>query len=209
MGNVPLTSDLPPSILREIGKICVAYSRIEWLLNKTIYDVLNVSSAEGRLAVRDPAPDQRVELIEDLMKLNNIKCTVERVGELKTFLKEAKTRRDAVAHGVWLRADGDPTLYLRLINGNWTPLGTVGKTKRRMMLEGLQFTVEDAKEWTALVQTTFKAVQVFHAKIINEMNRMVDAGELPDKRPEPSPHRNRTRDRTSGRRRPPPESSSK
>src|SRR5665811_1799988 len=91
MGNVPLTSDLPPSILREIGKICVAYSRIEWLLNKTIYDVLKVSSAEGRLAVRDPAPDQRVELIEDLMKLNNIKCTVERVGELKTFLNEAKT----------------------------------------------------------------------------------------------------------------------
>jgi hypothetical protein len=185
----------------------VAYSRIEWLLNKTIYDVLNVSSAEGRLAVRDPTPDQRVDLIEDLMRLKGIKNTVERIGDLKSFLKDAKTKRDAVAHGVWLRADGDPTLYLRLVNGTWTPPGTIGKTKRRMMLEGFQFTLQDAKEWTELVQTTFKAVQLFHAVIVNEMNRMVAAGELPDKRPEPSLRRNRSRDQTDDKPRPLPESS--
>lgn len=205
MGNVPLTSELPPSILREIGRICVAYSRIEWLLNKTIYDVLNVSSAEGRLAVRDPSPDQRVDLIEDLMRVKGINPKIERIGELKTFLKEAKTKRDAVAHGVWVRADGDPALYLRLLNGSWTPPGTIGKTKRRMMLEAFQFTIEDAKEWTELVQTTFKAVQLFHAMIIDEMNRMVDAGELPDKRPEPSLHRNRNLDQTADKRPPQPE----
>jgi hypothetical protein len=207
MSNVPLTSDLPPSILREIGRICVAYSRIEWLLNKTIYDVLNVSTAEGRLAVRDPAPDQRVELIEDLMALNGIKPTVERIGDLKSFLKEAKTKRDALAHGVWLRPDGGTTLYLRLINGTWTPPGTTGKIKRRMMLEGFPFTLEEAREWTELVQTTFKAVQIFHAKIINEMNRMVASGELPDKRPEPSPRQNRTRGQTGDKPPRPPRSS--
>jgi hypothetical protein len=206
LGPLPLVSDLPTPILQEIGKICVAFSRIEWLLNKIIYDVLNVTAAEGRLAVRDPVPDHRVDLIEELMKLKNIDPKLTNAGDLKTSLKEAKTKRDAVAHGVWLRPDGESTLFLRLINGTWAPLG-MGKTKRRMLLEGLEFTSEDAKAWRELIESTLTDVQAFHAAIIAEMNRMVDAGTLHDKRPEPSLHPNHSRDQTGDKTRPPPESS--
>ena len=105
------------------------------------------------------------------------------------------------------KADGDSTLYLRLVNDSWTPPGSIGKTKRRMLLEGSQFTTQDAEEWTKLVQTTLTAVQVFHAAIINEMNRMVDAGTLSDRRQEPFLHRNHSRDQTGDKLQPPPESS--
>jgi hypothetical protein len=207
MGPLPITSNISPTILREIGRICVAYSRIEWLLNKTLYDVLNVTPAEGRLAVRDPSPDQRLDLIEELLELKNIKVPIVNISELKAFLKEAKTKRDAVAHGIWLRERGDPTLYLRLINGTWTPPGTKGKTKRRVHLEGLEFNDDDAKLWTAMVQAVYDAVRVLHDAVINEMNRMVDAGTLPDRRPERSLPQRRTQGQTGETPSTPPESS--
>ena len=78
-----------------------------------------------------------------------------------------------------------------------------------MLLEGFQFTVQDAKEWTELVQATLSAVQVFHAAIINEMNRMVDAGTLLDKRPEIFLHPKRSQDQTGDKPQLPPESPGK
>jgi hypothetical protein len=52
MREVPVTTDLPAALFREIGRVVVAYANLEHRLSTMIYVLLGVDPKRGRLAVQ-------------------------------------------------------------------------------------------------------------------------------------------------------------
>ena len=65
------TTKLPALLLREIGRITIAFAAIEHELNLVAYTLLNVSRAEGRLAVTRQNIRSRMALIKQLAEVKS------------------------------------------------------------------------------------------------------------------------------------------
>jgi len=141
------------------------------------------------------------------MKMHDIKLPQFNFGGLKTILSECKTYRDSVAHGVWLREPGTNVIHLRRIHGSWTPPGTIGKTKRRIILEGEEFDTEKGRLWRAAVVAALEVVRDLSVAIDAVLETRIALGTWPEKPFElhqrPRPPRGRTGDKSQ----PPSESS--
>jgi hypothetical protein len=162
---LPVTIHLPPSISREIGRACTYHALIEWLLNRITYQLLGVSDLCGRIAVREPRITDRIDMIIDLMKIREIEVPEINLNELRGILGECSTKRDALAHGIWVKDPKTKQLFLRLSGGTWSPPGTRGKVKRRIDLEAHEFDAHEASLWTAHIEATMKTIKTLHDRI--------------------------------------------
>jgi hypothetical protein len=185
----PITATLPPSILREIGRCCTYHALIEWLLSRTTYLLLGLSDVEGRVSVREPRTTDRLDMIVDLLKLKAISIPEINFSELRQLIQEAATKRDSLAHGIWVR-DSSGSLRLNLSGGQWTPPGDRGKTKRRVTLEALEFDALVASRYTAAVGAAINEVKVLHDLVSKKVEQSATS---PQKCREESQHRDRPR----------------
>ena len=72
MRTAAITTDVPAMMLREIGRVVVAYANLEYLLSEVIYLLLDVDPKRGRLAVREPRATDRLDVIQDLILLSKL-----------------------------------------------------------------------------------------------------------------------------------------
>ena len=75
--DVPIVRDLPPNLMREIGRVIFFHSYVEWRLGLIIYDILHVTKVLSRLVPRDPRAMDQFDLICDLVSLKNVKTGVD------------------------------------------------------------------------------------------------------------------------------------
>lgn len=101
MGSYPVRTDLPEAHLTEIGRLVFQFAFIETQLWTITYHVLGLDKKQGRLAVVQRRAHEQVDLLQVLLELQNIKLPVD-WKTLKAAIKEIKSYRDRVAHGVWL-----------------------------------------------------------------------------------------------------------
>jgi hypothetical protein len=70
---------LPPSMSREIGRIIVYWAFFEHFIQESVWQVLSVSPADGRIAVRQPSVKDRLEMLNDLVnyerRVGTMSCT--------------------------------------------------------------------------------------------------------------------------------------
>jgi hypothetical protein len=152
--ELPITLDLPASLLRQIGKVIITYAALEAKMSRMIYSLLNVDPIAGRLAVRDPRTTDRLDLISDLLKLADITVKAD-ISAIKIVLTKCARERDALAHGLWFRDPKHPgKLFLRLLGGTWTPPGSRGKSKRRTRPEAREYSTQDVKDVFELIEAT-------------------------------------------------------
>jgi hypothetical protein len=109
------TSDLPPSICREIGRIIVHWAHFEHLVQEMVWQTMQVSQQVGRIAVREPRASDRLEMLRDLVKLRNAEWNDELFKSILDRTKLVMARRHLLAHGIW---DEHPT-GLWLMNKTW------------------------------------------------------------------------------------------
>lgn len=93
--------DLPVSHTREIGRIVLAWSFIEHLLQTTIWELMDVDAAFGRLAVREPRAGDRVTLLNDLALLRSITIPAKEFKALRKQVEDCARARNLLAHGAW------------------------------------------------------------------------------------------------------------
>jgi hypothetical protein len=149
----PVVTDLPVSLLREIGRVMVCQAHLEWRLSLILYDLLDLDRTAGRLAVREPRAPEYLDLIQDLMELRQISAAKTDFSALREALVATTNQRDQLAHGIWARPKGSRKVFLRLVKGNWQP-EPQSKVKRKIRPEAPEYDITDAASLVALIQET-------------------------------------------------------
>lgn len=143
MGTHQSDFDLPPSMSRAIGRIMTRWSYIEYILQNTIYALCRLEPEVGRLAVREPRIQDRLDLILDLAAYR--KLTIPQLEiEWKTLrdaLVDSEDFRNVVAHSVWFWSPEHNAWAAHVARGSWPnrPKSDRVSRNKRMSPEGQIF----------------------------------------------------------------------
>jgi hypothetical protein len=136
----PPEYDLPANFSREIGRIVVRWAYFEHAVRRLVWDVLGVDDKIGRIAVRDPRIDDRIEMLGDIAFLKKISIDASSLASLKAKANEVLRWRDLVSHGLWI-----PTSegwLLQMIGGSYPKSYEAEHPKRRVNPEGINVSLE-------------------------------------------------------------------
>jgi hypothetical protein len=147
-----------------MGRVIAAHALVERKLNRIIYRFLSLRPVEARIAIREPRTTDRVDMIADLLSLYDLKVSTN-LDALKQALDKCYKERDALAHGVWLKDEKTGHIFLRLSSGNWQPPGIIKKAKRRIDLEGREYSSDHAKETCRLILGAIDALDGLEREI--------------------------------------------
>lgn len=110
--------DIPANLAEIIGRVIVAYARIEHNLTSLAGLLLQLNKPEMRVALRTPRAVDRLDMALDLFAIKALVPTIDET-DLRGTIEKACTERDMVAHGLWLRHPETGELFLRLTRGSW------------------------------------------------------------------------------------------
>lgn len=136
--------DLPEPFLTEIGRVITRWAYYERMIQSCIRDLIGVSAAEARLALREPRVTERLELMAQLMQLYKGEWDETLYKSIYSRTKRWGTRRDLIAHGVWGFDEKEECWRLEVIRGKWSPeLFKLFRGHRRVMPAAIKVTIED------------------------------------------------------------------
>lgn len=190
-GVTPTLYDLPPSINRELGRIIVRCSYLEFYLQSIIWRLLQITVPMGRIATRMPRAEDRVDMIRDLAIVRKITLDENKLATLKKNIRGIWERRDTLAHGVWTKAPDNRWLVIKQA-GNWPEHLATPVRSRRIMPEALTVNVDALRTITEGLDNTIESAR-----------KLSDLIQLPTP-PEEHPEQFARRDRPQGRRQPKP-----
>jgi hypothetical protein len=148
--------EIPADICREIGRIMVRWAYFEQSVRRTIWGLMDVDERMGRLAVRDPRIDDRIEMIPDLAYLRGVKIDEARIKKLVINAREILKYRDLLAHGIWVRHKGK--WFLQMIGGN-NPADFVSvHRKRRISPEALEVQINNLRACTEAIEAFIEII---------------------------------------------------
>ncbi|PAQ04461.1 hypothetical protein [Mesorhizobium temperatum] len=101
--------ELPDELAALIGRIMVAYEKLEHKLTMLTGVLLQLSKPEARIVLREPRANERLEMALDLFAIKDIQIKTD-TRALSEVLTKATSGRDVLAHGLWLE-NLEPTTY--------------------------------------------------------------------------------------------------
>ncbi len=120
-----------------IGRVISRWGYLEWLLTDITHRVLGMGPKQGRLVVRDARAYERIETIDTLMRLRQLKTNVN-LRELASDLKSAESDRNLLAHGMWIKHPRTGRLHVWFIRGAWRPDPKKPKVSRKIKPEAVR-----------------------------------------------------------------------
>jgi len=149
--EVPIVRNLPPNLMREIGRIIFFHSYMEWRLNLIVFDILRVTKVLSRLVAKDSRAMDQFDLICDLVNLKDVKTDVNLIRLRKSVLS-ASTQRDLLAHGTWVKDPKTKAFLLRIVRGSWKPVKNDKMQKRRSIKSGApKYGIEECRSLSQLI----------------------------------------------------------
>ena len=172
---------IPYHIAATLGRITVCYSLIEHRLSSLAALILQINKAEMRIALRMPRAVDRLDIVLDLFAVKAIPIS-EDTYELRIQLTKVCSRRDNLAHGLWLKHPDTGVLHLRLTRGQWPKDITKGeKIARSVFPQSIPIDLAYCKETLTLCESVLKSVD----KLGAEFDAALQSS--PEKFREPSP----------------------
>ena len=166
--DVPVVRDLPPNLMREIGRVIFFHSYVEWRLGLIIYDILHVTKVLSRLVPRDPRAMDQFDLICDLVSLKNVKTGVDLI-RLRRSLVSATSERDLLAHGTWVRDPKTKAFLLRFVRGAWKPVNTKRvSTKRSTKTRAPKYGIEQCRSLSQLINGIILTVDELYSDTLGQ-----------------------------------------
>ncbi|MGQ0675612.1 MAG: hypothetical protein ACT4N4_05935 [Rhodospirillales bacterium] len=117
MQTMPIVTNLPPTITREVGRVITLWAALDLILSQAVYAALGVGPKGGRLAVIEPRAIDRIEVIKKILSTRQFEPRSPRWKECREDTKAAAKIRDALAHGVWTKKNEN--YLLRFTKGAW------------------------------------------------------------------------------------------
>jgi len=132
----------PASLSREVGRIIVHWAYFEHYLQDIVWLLLDLDDKRGRVAVRDPRAEDRIDMIADLAALRGINLPTQELAKFKSRTKEIAALRDLLAHGRWVKHPNNHSFRVVRTRGNY-PKDVRGdhSRKRRIDPEAIEPTV--------------------------------------------------------------------
>lgn len=115
---LPALHNLPVWIVRGTGRVVTEHSVLESKVNTLLYAVMGVNRQIGRLAIRDPRTADKHDMICTLAELKGIQLSTA-FKKARKGLEIVSTRRDHVAHGVWVLEPESQKPHLVITRGAW------------------------------------------------------------------------------------------
>ena len=118
---------IPSTLLKGVGRVLVAHARLELRVTELVFELLRVNPKLGRHVLRGENPTRNFETAQRLLRVWGI---TEPKG-LEGKIKRAYGRRNAVAHGFWVK--GIKAREVRLALGAGYQQTSVGAIHRRTL----------------------------------------------------------------------------
>lgn len=125
----PVTLDLPPVILVQVGTIVTYWALVEWIQAGTVARLLGISRKEARVMF-GPRIGNSTSKIKQLMEIKSIQVP-EELEKLSALLNKCETARNLVGHCVWMQDETTRELCLQNPSGEWTPPKQPKVSKRK------------------------------------------------------------------------------
>jgi len=166
MKELPVVTNLPASMHREIGRVIVLHSHLEYIMGRIVQELLGIDPKQSRVAVREPRGKEVFNMICELAELRGVSISEKEYKSLVDALDSTKQQRDALGHGVWMREPDSNRLFLRLLHGSWQPeKGMKGKVRRRVHPEGAEYGIPEIASTRELIELTITAAKAFHLEL--------------------------------------------
>ncbi len=102
---------------------------------------MGVDPKLGRIAVRDPRIDDRIEMIGDIAYLRKLQVDPKALDILEKRANEVLRWRDLLAHGIWIPKD-DGGWMLQNLSGLYPKDHEAEHRKRRINPEGINVDID-------------------------------------------------------------------
>lgn len=159
-----ILAELPERYYTGIGRVIQAHAILENRVSETMFDIMKIGYAEGRVAFKYRAASTQFDLVVDLVHLRGLKPSID-LNALRDQIKDCCEARDQLGHCVWVR-DSD-IIGIRLTDGHYeTP---EGKRSRAVLPEG-KVLADDYFE--AQRQLTMETVEIVQA-LKNELKTLL------------------------------------
>lgn len=163
----PAAYVIPVPMSREVGRIIVHWAYYEHSIQALCWEVLGLTPAQGRTAVREPRCSDRLRMLGELVVLRGGSWDKELFRSLCKRSEDVQARRDLCAHGIW--ANHDRQWFVQLARGTWSPeLGGAVTGPKKATPELLLMTTEKLRAVTADV-----------ASLIHDLKRLRDSASGP------------------------------
>lgn len=174
----PIVPRLPDGHLLLIGEVITSWALLEHELRLTVFLLLGLDNKRGRLAVRSARAKDTAELIADLMHQSRVQSKTTRLDELAKVLDQLESRRNTLAHNIWLK-DQDGVLFIQSLTGDW-PQQDGKRLKRRVMPAGIPITEHNLSDLVSATRQCIAAVQ----RLRSELKSLLETSVPP--KPDPS-----------------------
>lgn len=146
----PARHDIPSSLAREIGRFIVTWSYIENCVQDAIYRLLELTPAEGRIALRERRITDRLDMLRDLGQLRERTGDYVLLASIRNRCEARARHRHLMAHSIWTKTDSE--WVARLTRGAWDDsskgaLPDAPKGSKVVTPESIPVTVENLREW--------------------------------------------------------------
>lgn len=174
--------DLPAPICREIGRVMVRWAHLEHAVQLIILNLMQVTLPYGRLAVREPRLEDRIQLLKNLADLRGIEIPSGPLSTLQKNSRDLARDRDTIAHGIWTNRDGH--YYVILSRGKWSD-ENVPHASRSAIPEALKVDVPSLRSITAGIDATTRLAMLLSQLVQQKLTPP------PEVHPEQFPRRTR------------------
>lgn len=150
---------------RDIGRIIVKWAYIEQYMQGLVYMAAKVSPEIGRLAVREPRLNERLDLILDLLHLRKLNTPPIDYKVFREILSDLEDMRNVVAHSAWVWSDNPKGWAAHVARGNWEGIPRTDRSNRskrtrpegQLIKDGILKTYIDGADWLIAQLKEFQA----------------------------------------------------
>jgi hypothetical protein len=147
---------LPATFSREIGRIIVHWAFFEHCVQEMIWDILKVSEAAGRIAVREPRVTDRLDMLRDILKLNGGIWKDDLFKSVRAKADLLASKRHLLGHGKWFHHKTDNSWNVELTRGSWPKdAAELAAQSRKVSPESIVITLAELRATTTEILKLF------------------------------------------------------
>ena len=164
--ELPASYELPVSFSREIGRIIVHWAYFEHSVQRLVWLLMGVDEQEGRIGVREPRVEDRLDMIRDLAELKSFPLDAKAMSFIKGECEKVRIYRDLLAHGLWMQYP-DNTWRIAQVRGQHPP-DTEGppQRSRRINPGAVPISLGTLQRTTQHIQILIEGIKPLEKKIV-------------------------------------------
>lgn len=127
---------LPQNLTTSIGRIVIKYTYLENTISKIIYNLLSLSEAQGRIAIREPTIKDRIDMIENLLMVYPHDVTKPSINlkNIYSRLETVSIQRNQLVHSKWIKEKKSGIIKILITNSSFKPLSKQAKKMKRKII---------------------------------------------------------------------------